>query len=212
LRLTEGSLCSPSISCRKCFEKKATDVFTLEAADVGVMEHLVIGHDNSGFAPAWYLEAAKVEHLTTGQTLAFEIKQWFDQSYGDGLTERTLYQQQQQQDEGKGVTVPAPGAEPKHLGVAWEVGLVTGKTLGAGTDADVWLQLRGQINTWGPSVLPAGREAFEAGRSDRFQLQTPELGELVEVVVGHDGTGMGAAWYLESLDLINMSTGKLCIE
>ena len=176
------------------------------------MEHLIVGHDNSGLGPAWYLESAIVEHLTTGQTLTFEVKQWLDRSFGDGLIERTLYHHQQVQGEGKANgrdSIPTPAAEDKASGVIpWKVVVVTGKALGAGTDADVWLQLKGQFASWGPSVLAAGREAFEAGRTDEFQLETSELGELEEVVVGHDGTGMGAAWHLESIDLTNLKTGE----
>jgi hypothetical protein len=177
------------------------------------MTHLVVGHDGSGLGPAWYLASAKVEHLPSGQTLTFEVNEWFDQSHGDQLLERILYpkQQQQQRDTLSDVPDQEPVEPQSNLTSQsqpnWTLTTYTGTAWGAGTDADVWVALRGEGGTWGPSVLPAGRDAFEAGKCDAFPLVTPELGELAEVALGHDGSGQGSAWFLERVELFHHGTG-----
>lgn len=82
-----------------------------------------------------------------------------------------------------------------------------GKVLGAGTDADVFISLKGSNGTFGPYTLPAGPEAFETGCRDTFKLATPDIGDLQEVVIGHNNMGMGAAWFLQGLELLNLNTG-----
>lgn len=82
-----------------------------------------------------------------------------------------------------------------------------GKVLGAGTDADVFITLKGSSSSFGPYTLPAGPEAFETGCRDKFKLSTPELGDLQEVVIGHNNLGLGPAWFLQGLELQNLSSG-----
>jgi hypothetical protein len=79
--------------------------------------------------------------------------------------------------------------------------------LGAGTDADVFITLKGSSSTFGPYTLPAGPEAFETGCRDKFKLSNPELGDLQEVVIGHNNIGLGPAWFLQGLELQNLRSG-----
>lgn len=61
----------------------------------------------------------------------------------------------------------------------------------AGTDASVFLELRGELHSSSPVLLTnpdgSGDAAFERGHSDAFTLRLPRLGNLTEAVVGHDG-------------------------
>lgn len=41
-------------NARNNFEKSKTDVFPLEAPNLGPLKRVVIRHDNSGPSPAWY--------------------------------------------------------------------------------------------------------------------------------------------------------------
>jgi hypothetical protein len=82
-----------------------------------------------------------------------------------------------------------------------------GKALGAGTDADVFITLKGSSSSFGPYTLPAGPEAFETGCRDKFKLSTPDLGDLQEVVIGHNNLGLGPAWFLQGLELQNLASG-----
>lgn len=78
---------------------------------------------------------------------------------------------------------------------------------GAGTDADVYVQLNGDKASFGPYTLPASKEAFETGSTDTFSLTTPELGRIQTLTIGHNNKGFGAAWCLSRVELENMNTG-----
>lgn len=63
-------------SGRNCFERGQKDDFKVAGADVGVMSHIIIGHDGSGLGPDWYLAEVEVEHLGTGQKLQFTANRY----------------------------------------------------------------------------------------------------------------------------------------
>ncbi len=72
---------------------------------------------------------------------------------------------------------------------------------GAGTDSNVYVDLRGAGGgSSGKQVLRNGSvDCFERGKADVFTVAAKNLGELVELVVGHDGTGLGAGWHLQQV-------------
>ena len=76
-----------------------------------------------------------------------------------------------------------------------QVTVHTSDLKGAGTDASVFLELRGERGSSGQVPLSGGGEAaFERGGIDCFTLRLPRLGTIHEAVVGHDGRSMvGAA-------------------
>lgn len=86
--------------------------------------------------------------------------------------------------------------------------MTAGKAFGSGTDADVFVKLGGSSTSFGPYQLPAGPEAFETGCKDTFRLTTPDIGELQELTVFHNNMGSGAAWFLQSIELTNLSTAQ----
>ena len=53
---------------------------------------LEIGHDDSGAAPGWYCEKVIVYCPNTGFEQYFSCNKWFSTSEGDGLIQRTLYE------------------------------------------------------------------------------------------------------------------------
>lgn len=77
----------------------------------------------------------------------------------------------------------------------------TGDSRGAGTDAKVYVDLRGMEGATGKTILPnQTAKHFERGRADELTLRCPNLGELTELLVGQDGSGMiGNAWQLEKV-------------
>ena len=72
----------------------------------------------------------------------------------------------------------------------------------SGTDAHVYLELYGARGDTGrrrllKSLTPGNK--FETGKRDAFLIEAVNLDELERVVVGHDGKGFGAGWYLEKI-------------
>ncbi|MEW5311148.1 MAG: hypothetical protein WDW38_002887 [Sanguina aurantia] len=176
---------------RNCFERKQLDVFEVESANVGEMTKIRVGHDGAGWGAGWHLADVTVENLASGQILVFEANRWLDKKEGDGAIEVDL--------------VPAvDDGSPK---VSWKMVVTTANKSGAGTDADVFVELRGELGGYGPHTLLAQPGDFERSRSDSFSLSTPELGVLTQLTVGHNNKGVGAAWCLDRVDLQNMHTG-----
>ncbi|GLC54185.1 hypothetical protein PLESTB_000832700 [Pleodorina starrii] len=176
------------------FERGNTDVFMFEDKNVGSLRKIRIGHDGAGLGAGWHLQRVVVENLTTGQAVVFDVNRWFDRSEDDGAIERDLY--------------PTAGAAPGDNAMNWRLVIVTANVSGAGTDADVFVTLRGDVSSFGPYTLPAPKEAFETGSSDTFSLTTPDLGRIQALTIGHNNKGFGAAWCLSRVELENMNTGE----
>ena len=79
--------------------------------------------------------------------------------------------------------------------------MVTGEKLGAGTDADVYIQLFGDAGESVEKRLDNARNNFEKGRTDVFPVDIPTVGELKRVVVRHDNSGPSPGWFLQNVSL-----------
>ncbi len=62
------------------FESGQCDEFSIAAVDLGQLEKIRIGHDNSGAAPGWFLERVEVEHPETLTAWTFPCDKWLDKS------------------------------------------------------------------------------------------------------------------------------------
>ena len=61
---------------------------------------------------------------------------------------------------------------------------------GAGTDANVFVELKGAGGaSSGPQALKGRGNLFESGKSDAFELLLPPLGQLASCDVWHDNSG-----------------------
>jgi hypothetical protein len=59
-------------------------------------------------------------------------------------------------------------------------------------------------------TFPQG--AFETGSHDVFSLTTPDINPLRELTLGHDGKGLGAAWYVDTAEMEVVATGgRTCL-
>eukprot|EP00873_Tetraselmis_striata_P010472 jgi/Tetstr1/430736/TSEL_020527.t1 len=174
------------------FERNMLDTFFLEHADIGKIYKIKLGHDNAGMGAAWHCDTVEVVNTKTSDTAFFRVKNWFDKKQGDKLIEREY--------------TLAGAKKPEHLAV-YDVTVVTSDERGAGTDADVSIVLTGSAATFGPYKLDARAEHFERGTTDVFTVEAEDVGELQQLEVIQDGTGMGAAWLLASVEVYNRATG-----
>lgn len=58
------------------FDAGNVDVFTIEAPRLGKLTSLEVAHDNTGDAPAWFLEWVVIRDETTGQAFYFPHHGW----------------------------------------------------------------------------------------------------------------------------------------
>ncbi|KFP83547.1 Polycystic kidney disease and receptor for egg jelly-related protein, partial [Apaloderma vittatum] len=94
--------------------------------------------------------------------------------------------------------------------VSYLVTLYTGSRWGAGTTADVFLQLIGQNGTSDVHCLQHHYfTSFQQGSSDCFLLTTKEdLGNILFFKVWHNNKGSSPSWFLSRAKVENMRTRK----
>lgn len=94
----------------------------------------------------------------------------------------------------------------------YRVTVVTGTAAWAGTDANVYITMYGNINGRkthsGERLLDNHANNFELGKTDVFNLETRDIGELTQVRIRHDNLGVGPGWYLDRIIIHNESTDK----
>ncbi|XP_075440426.1 oxygen-regulated protein 1 isoform X2 [Ascaphus truei] len=95
--------------------------------------------------------------------------------------------------------------------VEYVVKIYTGDVRGAGTDANVHLVLFGDRDSFGPVQLTQPLEhqnPFERGKVDTFKVTTKSLGRIFQIEIGHDGKRPGSGWFLEKIEILNVSTNQ----
>ena len=75
------------------FQRGRTNIFNVNVQSMlSPLSSLEIGHDNSGLGPGWYLDQVIVYCPNTGMEQVFTCKKWLSRDEGDGLIQRTLYE------------------------------------------------------------------------------------------------------------------------
>ena len=73
---------------------------------------------------------------------------------------------------------------------------------GAGTDANVFLELHGEGGTLGPCRLDSAANNFERNQTDIFPLRNCTcIGKVTKAVLWHDNTGFSADWHVAQVDV-----------
>jgi hypothetical protein len=91
----------------------------------------------------------------------------------------------------------------------YEIAVRTGDYSGAGTNADVRIDIRGSAETeWNVLLDNPSNDDFERAHIDNFKLLAVDLGNLESVTIGHDNTGDDPGWYLDYVEIRNTNTGQ----
>ncbi|XP_078590357.1 lipoxygenase homology domain-containing protein 1-like isoform X3 [Branchiostoma floridae x Branchiostoma japonicum] len=169
------------------FERGNEDEFTLSAGNIGEVYKVRIGHDDSGASPAWYCREIHMEDANTKEQFQFPVERWMARDEDDGEVCREL-------------PVYRDG-EPILPILKYQCAVYTGDVWNAGTDANVYITVYGERGDTGPRLLHKGKKAilFEKGQVDVFYVEAVHLGNLKKVIIGHDGTGLGAGWFLDKV-------------
>ncbi|GFH12747.1 uncharacterized protein HaLaN_08491, partial [Haematococcus lacustris] len=87
-----------------------------------------------------------------------------------------------------------------------QVMTVTSDLRGASTDANVYLVMHGTLGDGSRHLLTSGHDDFNRGATNTFIVDDENLGELLEVTVGHDSAGHSPSWHLDHLTITNTKT------
>lgn len=104
----------------------------------------------------------------------------------------------------------------------YSVSVFTADMKGSGTDADVFLNIFGEYGDTGRGVvlcrklclpsssvthviftvegerrLDSDKDNFERGSEDKFTIESPNLGRLRKITIGHNNRGSSAGWFLD---------------
>ncbi|KAH3767689.1 hypothetical protein Pelo_458 [Pelomyxa schiedti] len=177
------------------FERNHMDSFQFECVDLGELQKIIIGHDNSGVNAAWYLEKVVIREQDSGKIWHFPCGRWFARDEEDHFTEREL---------------PASMSDvnPTKPLKQYQVTVVTGDRRGGGTDAKVFIEIVGEGGkaTTGKKILE-GRSGFDRNSTNKFEVESQDLGELHKVIIGHDNSGLNAGWFLDKVIVSEMLKG-----
>ncbi|XP_036382736.1 lipoxygenase homology domain-containing protein 1-like [Megalops cyprinoides] len=213
-------LCVNKRERRMYFERGAEDMFIVELEDVGdVIEKIRIGHDNQGTNAGWHLDRVEIRRLLRkgkgSETIIFPCERWLAKSEDDGETVRELVPSEIIQEkllrDGslKHTETEVEDALETHT---YKVSVMTGDVYGAGTDANVFLTIYGNLGDTGERKLSkseSNSNKFERGGVDKFQIEAVDLGEVFKIKIRHDNTMMGADWYLEQVEVVDVETEEV---
>ncbi len=72
----------------------------------------------------------------------------------------------------------------------------TGNVSGAGTDANVSVQLRGSKGATSPVLLDTpDHNDFERYQQDAFHFIANDVGDIHTITIGHDNSGAASGWF-----------------
>ena len=134
-----------------------------------------------------------MECVTTGGSWQLPCHQWLCSDTGDGRIERELHP----------LLTPHSAHHSDHA-LPWEVRVFTSDLRGAGTDANVTLQVHGSQGSSLPTPLGDNVANFEQGECDVFPgvLVPVSVGGALEgVTLSHDGSNPYPEWHLERVEL-----------
>ncbi|XP_061658036.1 lipoxygenase homology domain-containing protein 1-like [Syngnathoides biaculeatus] len=176
------------------FERGLIDIFNVEICElISPLGRVTVGHDNAAVGAGWYCEKVVIYCPFTGVEQTFPCGMWLDEDEGDGLIERELYEM---------VSL----RQRKQKKYPWSLWIWTSDVKGAGTDAQVFLQIYGEKGKSDEIKLENNSDSFEQGRLDKFMIEMPDIGRLLKLRIWHEKRHPFAGWHLGRISLLKTLT------
>ncbi|XP_075875519.1 lipoxygenase homology domain-containing protein 1 [Nelusetta ayraudi] len=172
------------------FETGRIDIFTLETCDIGQINRMMIGHTNEGMRAGWFLDSVQIVVPVHGRHYMFPSHRWLDEDEADGKTEVEIY--------------PSEILDIAQL-INYEITVVTGDVLFSGTNAKVFIQIFGDKGKTEVLSLESRSDNLERDSTDIFKIEAKDVGKIFKIRVGHNGSGIGSGWFLESVDVKHLA-------
>ncbi|XP_063398724.1 lipoxygenase homology domain-containing protein 1-like isoform X1 [Mytilus trossulus] len=166
------------------FEKGRTDHFKLEASDIGKIKKIRIGHDDSKPFASWLLDEVRIDIPSRGEQYVFACHRWLGKDSEDNLSE---------------IEIEPSFKEDREKRIPYEVTIWTTDKRGAGTDANVFLQLYGVDGKTEKTQLRNRSDNFERGQKDIFKIEALDVGQISKIRIGHDAKKLASGWHLNKV-------------
>ncbi|XP_068609216.1 lipoxygenase homology domain-containing protein 1 [Brachionichthys hirsutus] len=178
------------------FERGLIDTFNVEICElISPLSRVTVGHDNGAVGAGWYCEKVVVYCSFTGVEQTFPCGMWLDEDEGDGLIERELYEM---------VSL----RQKKLKKYPWSLWIWTSDVKGAGTDAQVFLQIYGEKGKSDEIRLESNSDSFEQAQLDKFMIELPNIGRLRKLRIWHEKRHPFAGWHLAKVTLLKTLTAE----
>ncbi|TKS84776.1 Lipoxygenase -like proteiny domain-containing protein 1 [Collichthys lucidus] len=178
---TKTTLAVTENDLRNYFETGRTDIFILDTYDIN---RLLIGHHNEGLRAGWFLDSVRISVPVHGLQYMFPSHRWLSQHDSDGRVEVEIYPM-----------------------INYEVAVVTGNVLSAGTDANVFCQMYGDEGKTEILHLVTRSDNYERGSTEIIRvcmkpyIEAHDVGKIYKIRIFHDGRGIGSGWFLETVSI-----------
>jgi len=161
-------------------------MFQIQNESIGDLQKLRLRLQPLGFGSDWLLDKVIIECDADKKTWYFISGEWFDS---------------------KNLIREIPVSNKDGVGClpmeTYEISVVTGKNHGAGTDANVFVIMSGDKGDSGKYFLESGKNNFERAQTDKFAITCVDLGDLKNIRIGHDNSGIGPGWFCDSVSIKN---------
>lgn len=154
---------------------------------------VLVGHDNTGADPSWFLDEIEIETPQQGLKQFFPCMKWLADNKDDGKIERILTEDTNRRIEDSEKIV-------------WNLTVYTSDKKNAGTDSNVHLVLYGDKGKSDDLDLRENPENFKQGKKDNFKIETNDIGIPFKLRISHDNSGKNPGWHLDRVELENFKT------
>uniref|UniRef100_A0A8C1WTB9 Lipoxygenase homology domains 1b n=1 Tax=Cyprinus carpio TaxID=7962 RepID=A0A8C1WTB9_CYPCA len=173
---------------RNYFEAGRVDVFTVETADIGQINRLLIGHTNEGMRAGWFLDSVQIMVPNHGKHYMFPSHRWLCRDEADGKTEVEIYPSE------------ILDVEQCKL-INYEITVVTGDIFAGGTNANVFIQIYGDQGKTEVLQISSRSNNYERGAVDIYKIEAKDVGKIFKIRISNDDSGVGAGWYLDRVEI-----------
>ncbi|GAB0202568.1 lipoxygenasey domain-containing protein 1 [Grus japonensis] len=213
----QKSLCLNKREQRMYFERNSVNQFIVELEDVGdVIEKIRIGHKGGGLNSGWHLDRVAIRRLLPNgkgsETVTFPCERWLAKSEDDGEIVRELVPSdiftEKLMKDGTLKQIEEEVEDPLEVHT-YKISVFTGDIYGAGTDANVFLNIYGDLGDTGERKLSKSEtnfNKFERGQEDTFTIQAVDLGILYKIKIRHDNSMFSPDWFLEKVEILDETT------
>ncbi|KAH9523747.1 hypothetical protein Btru_040820 [Bulinus truncatus] len=150
---------------------------------IGKIRKVRLQHDD--ISTDWKVDTMVLENPSTGEKHNFDIHRWLSHKDMDG---DIVYEGAAQHSN-----------KPVSPTYKYIVKTITENEENAGTEANVYINIIGNLGDSGKRFLISssdGGDKFTTGKTDYFTIEAVDLGDLEQIVIGHDGTTPEDAWKL----------------
>lgn len=171
--VTNGNLLD---SADNDFEANSYRTYSINrTGELGTIQKVQIWHDNNGKYPEWFFNELWVENVWKDTVLDCQYFPCFSWLTG-AANLKTLF----------------PGKK-------YDIYVKTGNVDGAGTDANVYIQIFGSKGTSRKYLLDLSGDDFEKGYKGFYPFGCADLGTIQKITMSHDNSGDYAEWFLEEV-------------